>query len=655
MATATQQNRRLYISTPLGDDVLLLTEFSGREEMSRLFSYHAELASENDNIDPAGIVGKNVTIVVDMPDETPRFFNGFVSKFVRHGANDRLTLYTAEIVPWLWFLTRTADCRIFQTKTVPQIISAIFDERGLKDYDISGITGTHNAWDYCVQYRETAFNFVSRLMEQEGIFYFFRHDNGKHTMVLADGSGAYKDAPENQVRLSAASVGAPDRSDNLSSWEHHYTFTSGAWSQTDFNFETPTTDLSSNTKTLVKLDNIDTLGLFDYPGVYPDKTTGDAVTKMRMEEVEAAYDIVRGSSFCRSFAPGLRFTVQTHSAQQEEGNAFVLTAVEHHCTMAGSYVSGGSAGNMDYMNHFECVPDKVAFRPARLTPKPTIHGVQTAIVVGPSGQEIYTDQYGRVKVHFHWDHDSPADGNSSCWIRVAQVWAGKQWGATFLPRIGHEVVVQFLEGDPDRPLVVGSVYNAQDMPPYALPANKTRTTIKSNSTIGSGGFNEIRFDDKKGSEQIFIHGEKDCDVRIKNDSLEWIGHDRHLHVVNMQFEHVEVDRNESIDRDHLEQIGRDRHTTITGKEAKQVGGSLSLKVGGDVAEVFSGNHSEQTTGSCYVKADTIVIEGMSNVTIKVGGNYIAIGPDGIKINSTATMEMDAAAMMTIKGAMVMIN
>jgi type VI secretion system secreted protein VgrG len=282
------------------------------------------------------------------------------------------------------------------------------------------------------------------------------------------------------------------------------------------------------------------------------------------------------------------------------------------------------------------------FRPSRITPMPTIAGPQVAVVVGPSGEEIHTDEYGRVKVQFPWDRQGMKDDNSSCWIRVSQNWAGKNWGAMIIPRITQEVIVEFLEGDPDRPIITGRVYNADNMPPYDLPDNKTMSTMKSNSSKEGQGFNEIRFEDKKGEEQIFVHAEKNQDVRVKNDSFEWIGNNRHLVVKKDQIEHVENNRNEKVDADHKEEIGKDRNLKVKGKEAKAVDGSLSLTVGDDVIEVFKKNHSEETTKDYYLKADNIVIEGMTNVTVKVGDSFIAIESGGIKIGTSGDIALEAS-------------
>jgi type VI secretion system secreted protein VgrG len=615
MSSYTQTDRLLSLTTPLGADALLLTNFSGREEMSRLFTFQLQTVSEEDVIKPLDLLGAPVTVAVRMPNDEERYFNGCISRFNYLGKNDRLNVYTAEMVPWLWFLTRTHDCRIFQNKTVPQIIAQIFKDLNFTDFDQSNIKQTHPAWDYCVQYRETDFNFVSRLMEHEGIFYFFKHENGKHTLIMSDQKGAYEDAPENQVTF-AANVGAPDRDDVITSWEHRYQYGSGKYSQTDYNFETPSANLMTRANSVVQLNNLPKYDIYDYPGDYDNKGLGDAMTGVRMEEAESTYEIVSGSSKCRTFSPGLKFKLTEHHNPDEENKAYVLTAVEHTATMAGSYVSGtGSAGISDYNNTFECIPDSVAFRPARITPKSTLHGAQTAVVVGPAGQEIYTDKYGRVKVQFFWDREGQKNEKSSCWVRVSQPWAGKNWGAVFNPRIGQEVIVSFLEGDPDQPLITGRVYNAEMMPPYSLPDNQTQTGIKSRSSKGGSpsNFNEIRMEDKMGSEELYFHAEKDHNIVVEHDKTESIGHDQ----------------TETVGHDKTETVGNNETITIQNNRTETVVANETLTVLKNRTRVVAMN---ETITVALMRTHTVGV----NETITVGaaqevtvgaGQTITVGAD----------------------------
>jgi type VI secretion system secreted protein VgrG len=341
------------------------------------------------------------------------------------------------------------------------------------------------------------------------------------------------------------------------------------------------------------------------------------------------------------FECGFKFTLSEYF--RDDINAdYVLVAIEHTARNT-SYRSGSNPEPFEYTNRFEAIPASVRYHPPHTARKPVVEGTQTAVVTGKSGEEIWTDKYGRIKVQFFWDREGKRDENSSCWIRVAQGWAGKQWGSIFTPRIGQEVVVDFLEGDPDRPIVVGSVYNADQMPPYGLPGEQNKSTIKSMSTKGGGGFNEFRFDDTKGSEQVFLHGEKDLEIRIKNDRKEWIGRDRHLMVGRDKFEKIGRDEHSSIARDSVAKIGRDHHVEVAGKEAIKVAGSHSMAVQGDVIEEFKSNHSCQVTQNIYLKGMQVVIEASTGITLKVGSNFITIDPSGVAVKGTL-IQLNSAGM-----------
>ncbi len=331
--------------------------------------------------------------------------------------------------------------------------------------------------------------------------------------------------------------------------------------------------------------------------------------------------------------------------REDQNRKYLITSASYYLD-GGDFEAAKSSKTDFFSCRFTAIPDSAPFRAPRATPKPLIQGPQTAIVVGKSGEEIWTDKYGRVKVQFPWDRYGKADENSSCWVRVSHASAGKKWGAFYIPRIGQEVIIEFLEGDPDRPIITGRVYNGDAMPPYDLPSMATRSTLKSNSSKGGQGFNEIRFEDKKGDENIFVHAEKDQDARVKNDAKEWIGNDRHLYVKNNQIEHVIKDRHDLVDGSHIEKIGKDRNLKVTGKEAIEITQNHSLTVKGDVIEVFQGKHSEQTTGDYYLKAANIVIEGGTNVTVKVGSSYIAIESGGITIGTSGTLELNATGALT---------
>jgi type VI secretion system secreted protein VgrG len=638
-----QDNRSLAITTALGPDVLAVRSISVQERLGRLFQIEAELSSEDGTVDFDKVVGQNCTIRLQLGQKDSRYFNGNVSRLVQVANRGGYAHYRATIVPWLWFLTRTADCRIFQQKSVPEIIEAVFKAHGFNDFQLK-LSGSYEKWDYCVQYRETDFNFVSRLMEQEGIYYFFEHENGKHVLVLADSASAHKPLKGyEEIIFHELEQGAVAR-EVVTDWVVEKEVQPVAYALNDFNFEKPKASLLSNSN-VTRQHGAANFEIYDYPGEYDVHGEGDRLAKIRIEELQTQFETLRGQTSARGVAAGHSFKLKNHP-RKDQNREYLVTSVSLQAD-AGDYASGGEQGE-SFSCNFTVIDLQQAFRAARLTPKPIVQGPQTAMVVGPKGEEIHTDKYGRVKVQFHWDRYGKADENSSCWIRVSSEWAGKKWGAIYLPRIGQEVIVEFLEGDPDCPIITGRVYNGEAMPPYELPGKATISTVKSNSSKGGAGFNEFRFEDKKGEEQIFMHGEKNLDINIKNDAFELIGNDRHLIIKKDQIEHVENNRSEIVDADHMEKIGKDRHLKVVGKEAKEVGDSLSLTVKGDVIEVFKAKHSEATTGDYYLKADNVVIEGMTNVTIKVGGSSIAIAADGIALKTDGTIKIECSATMDLK-------
>ncbi|NLF29750.1 MAG: type VI secretion system tip protein VgrG, partial [Planctomycetes bacterium] len=428
--------------------------------------------------------------------------------------------------------------------------------------------------------------------------------------------------------------------ESIHAWTSERAVCTGVCALNDFDFTAPAKSLLAESA-IERSHEGPPLEWFDYPGTYTEFADAEAYSRIRIEEFQARHELAQGQSNARGIAPGRTFELADFP-RADQCRAHLVVSAAYRAESDAFDGSGQPAGRGPLFEcSFTAMSAEETFRPARTTPKPMIRGPQTAVVVGPDGEEIHTDEYGRVKVKFHWDRYGSADENSSCFIRVAQVWAGKKWGGMYIPRIGQEVIVEFLEGDPDRPIITGRVYNGACMPPYDLPGNKTVSTLKSNSSKEGDGFNEVRFEDKKGSEQLFIHAQRNQDIRVGNDCFEHIGHNRHLVVKTDQFEHVENNRSETVDADHVEKIGKDRHLTVKGKEAKSVGGSESFTVTGDVIEVFKKNHNETVTNDYYLKADNIVIEGLTNITINVGNSYIAIDKSGIRIATDGDIELDA--------------
>ena len=659
-ATYTQKDRMLQLETPLGVDKLLLSGFSGTEELSRLFCFRLEMISPVENIAFNDIVGKKVTFSIGRPDGGRRYFCGHVSRFSNHGKGDFLNSYSCEVVPWLWFLTKSSNCRVFQDKSVATIIAEVFDKLGFSDYEIN--VSTFRTLDYCVQYRETDFNFVTRLMEEEGIFYYFRHENGKHVMVIGDGKGSYADCDEKEIQFLSSS-GKQEIHDNVTAWEHTQEFVSGKVIQRDFNYEDPGSTLETSTPTKLSLPGIKKYEVYDYPGEYAKEGHGAKLSDMRMQEQEAMHDVVQGSGVVRSFAPGLKFGVKHHRSRGEQGKSYVLMSVQHQANVGAAYLgAAGAPGDTTYRNSFAAIPDSVTFRPRRSAYKPTIHGAQTAFVVGPAGKEIHTDKLGRVKVQFHWDREGKKDDNSSCWIRVAQFWAGNKWGALFIPRIGHEVVVQFLEGDIDRPLIVGSVYNEESQQPYT--DNPTWSGIKTESSTGGGGSNELRFEDKKGSEDIYFHAQKDFhrvvenndDLKVHNDQTITIDNSRTTKV-DKGNDTLDVEQGDRITRvrtgnDWLKIKSGDHHTDLaTGSEYLKVekgNRDVQIEMGNDTLTIKMGN---QTTKLDLGKSET---EAMQSIEFKVGQSSIKIDQMGVTIKGMM-VTVDGEMMTQVKGMMTQID
>lgn len=581
-----QARRTVKIQTSLGDEAIQCIGMAGEEELSRMFRFQLDLVSMNPSIAAEDIVGKSLTFSIDYFEGGSRYFNGFVKRFSASDEDGRgRRRYRAEVVPWTWFLTQTSDCRIFQNKNVTDIISQIFRDLGFNDFETGKIKGNHPVREYCVQYRETDFAFVSRLMEEEGIFYFFRHENGKHTLVMADSRDAYEPCLEAEVECPVDTQDTHSHKPHIHTWEHVFEFRTGGAAHTDYNFKTPKTRLMASEKTLMKFQNVKSFEQYDYPGIYGEKPVGADLARIRMEELELDHNVVSGTSGCRSFSPGHTFRVNKHRIKSEGGKSWAIRRISHQARELSAYSTSSGAGDEDgfeYLNQFECFPDTTTFRPARITPRPLMRGCQTAEVTGPKGEEIYPDEHGRVKVQFHWDREGKYDENSSCWMRVSQPHAGKKWGYIDIPRIGEEVVVDFLEGDPDRPLIIGRVYNGQNPVPFDLPAEKTRRGNKTKTYKGDG-YNELSMDDTAGKEQIRIHAQYNMDTVVEHDETHDVGHNRTKTIGNDEQTVVSHDRTEQVGHNESVQIGVDRTHIIGANDKLTVGGVLTIAVGGNLA------------------------------------------------------------------------
>lgn len=665
-----QDHRMLAIKTALGADVLAVRSLIAEEPVSRLFQIDVELSSEDGKVDFDKVVGHEVTLRLDVGQKEKRYFHGFVSRFVQVANQGGHAHYRATIVPWLWFLTRTSDCRIFQDKSTPDILEQVFKDRGFSDYQLK-LSGTYSPREYCVQYRETDFNFVSRLMEQEGIYYHFEHKDGKHILVIADSTSAHNAFPGYaEVVFNEVEKGGGGR-EVVTDWTMEKEVQPVASVLQDFDFKKPKTSLLASTNVTRKYGKAQ-FEIYDYPGEYVEHADGQRLADVRLEELQSQYETLRGQASARGLAAGCTFKLKSHP-RPDQNREYLLTGVSLHVD-CGEYASGGTGGEF-FSCTFTCIDKAQQFRPLRLTPKPIVQGPQTAIVVGPAGEEIHTDEHARVKVHFHWDRHDKSDQNSSCWVRVSQYWAGKTWGAIHIPRMGQEVIIEFLEGDPDRPIITGRVYNADQVPPYELPANKTQSGLKSRSSKGGGGanFNEIRLEDKKGSEQLFIHAEKNQDIEVENDETHSVGHDRTKKVEHDETTSVGNDRSESVGHDETISIGNNRSEdvaknetvsigdnrslTVGKNETKDVGGKRDLTIAKDETISVGENRKKTVTKNEQISVGENLEEKVGkNHAIKVGKAFALEAGDEITLKTgSASITMKKDGTITIKGKDISIE
>lgn len=665
MSKPTQENRLLELQTPLGKDALLIRSIQGREAISQLYSFEVDAFGSNDSpADFSKLIGQPVVVSAMLKNKEKRFFHGIVKSFSRGSRSITATAYRMEIVPSFWLLTQRTQSRIFQQKSVPDILKEVLE--GL-DADFE-IVGTFEPRDYCVQYRESDFAFASRLMEEEGIFYFFRHRDDGHTLVLANSPQSHEELKIHKTLFYDEDRGGVDEEEIIHSWEKLQVLRSGKVTLWDHCFELPHKPLDAQElvdEELVigevthklKVAKNDKLELYDFPGGYaqrfdgispsggdrPDDlqkiyTDNQRTTKIRLQqETVNAIQITAHTEYL-NVIPGFKFNLDRHYS---DNDTYVITAASVAISQGGSYAAAGVeefAPPPEIV--FHCIPFKLPFLPQRVTPKPTIYGTQTAVVVGPSGEEIFTDKYSRVKVQFFWDQHGKFNGTSSCWIRVASPWAGKHWGMIHIPRIGQEVIVAFEEGDPDQPVIVGSVYNSDQMPPHELPANKTQSGIKSRSTPGAGpnNLNEIRFEDKIGNEHIFIHGEKDVHFRCKAAYLADIGgtFDETVH----DKASIEYKSNLSV------------HTL--GDQANSTEGKLTLHSHDDMA-IICGATMGLKAEEIIMKSQDLVLKMSSDINASAGGKIWLDAPTAIHLTCGGSSISLTPGAIFIKGTMVNIN
>ena len=610
--------RTAVFASPLGEGPLLFYSMSGREALGRPFLYEVDLLSHDVNIDLSALLGQPASVALERNDGTVREFTGIVTNFALVGRHGKFVRYRAELRPWLWLLGNRVNSRIFQNQKVPDVVMGMFREHGWTDFQPL-LSGEYRNWEYLVQYRESDLNFVSRLMEQEGIYYYFKHADGKHTLVLADSYTAHETSVGNEQLQYFPPLERERRDvEHVDGWLTSRRIRSGSYSLVDYNFKRPSSLVTSQRS--APNDHAQASAeRFDYPGGFYEPSEAMEQARLRLEEHQADHEVAEGTATARGLLAGSLFTLVDFPRDDQNKEYLVTEAI--HELRTSEYESGQMADvEADYRLRFVAIDAKRPYRAPRLTPKPIVEGPQPAVVVGQAGQEIWTDEYGRVRVQFFWDREGKRDESSSCFVRVAQIWAGSGWGGMHLPRIGHEVIVDFLEGDPDRPIIVGRVYNADNMPPYELPANQTQSGIKSRSSVGGGpdNFNELRFEDKKGQEEVYLQAEKDHNVHVKNN----------------QSHNVIKNRSAS--------VGGDDSVSVSGNRSVSVTGNLSVTVSGKGGK--APHSSLSVTGKHNVHAsDTIDMDAPTHVKFVCGGSSITIEPGKITISAGggASVVLDA--------------
>lgn len=604
-------------------DKLHVARFECTEEISSLYRLEVAVACEDHDLDFDGLVGKPALLTLTAADQDEvRRVHGIVSDLEQGAEGKRLSFYRVSVVPEAWQLDQIQDIRIFQDMTTPAIIEKVWGDAEMSHSTLElRLEASYRTHEYRVQYRESDWAFIMRLMEEEGIYCFFEHQESSHKLIVGDSPAAHDPIAGDPSLRFRPDGGAIIAGEHIAEFRYRQRIRPGKVTLCDYNFKKPDLDISGDASGSAH----QSLEVYDYPGEYREPPEGKNLAKLRLQHHQAERKIAWGRSGCTRLTSGHTFELAEHP-RTSFNQSYMLTRVEHQGVQP---IGDHSDVTMEYTSRVQCIPSDVPYRPPHRTPKPKIYGVQTAIVVGPAGEEIYPDEHGRVKVQFHWDRVGKKDEKSSCWIRVSQLWAGAGWGAMQIPRIGHEVVVDFLEGDPDQPLIVGRVYHGKNLPPYRLPAEKTKSTIKSETTPGGGGYNELMFEDNKGAEEIYLHGQKDWTILIENDKNQTVGHDETLKVGNNRDKTVGNDQSETIGGNktitvkgtHTEKISMAESVTVGLASAHTIGGAFVESIGAAKQSTVAGASSESVGAAKVVKIGGTLSETVGGkASASIGGN-----------------------------------
>ncbi|MER8955639.1 type VI secretion system tip protein VgrG [Mesorhizobium sp. M0833] len=664
--------RATVVETPIGAELLTFTHLVGRDEISRCFGYTVGFVSTDHDIDPLKMLGGAVSI--EGESDPKRWFSGLVSEFRLTRIEDQLAYYETVVRPWLWFLGTTTDCRIFQNMSVVEIVEEVFSKYSTAKYE-KRLQGSYPPREYCVQYDETDLDFVQRLLEHEGILYFFEHGEGKHTLVLADSMSKLKPAPGyEKVPYHFEGQGSRRDVEYITEWIPGSSVRPGAYVHTDYDFKKPGADLMAKSAQpfshkLAAGEN------YRQPGAHLEVGRGDSLAAIRREEIQAVHQRIAAVGTVRGLYSGCIFKLDGFP-REDQNQEYLVVSAEYRLFDPG-YRAHADVESENFKVILGVAPTALPYRPPRVTTRPIMRGPQTATVVGPSGEEIFTDKYARVKVQFHWDRLGKKDQNSSCFVRVSQTWAGSGWGFIQIPRIGQEVIVDFIEGDPDLPIITGRVYNAAQMPPYGLPGNATQSGWKSDSSKGGGGYNELMFEDKAGSELVNFQAQKDHHLLIKHDRNKLVQHDQSDRIDHDAKHSVGHNLDEDVGNNKTVKVGVDQATNIGSNDTETVGVNRSLTVGSNETihiganstENIDANHSQtvaivQTITVGAARVDTVgasetrsvgavqtnSIGASRSVTVGAGQSHAIGAADSWQIGSNQSVQIGADQSFKIAGA-----
>ncbi len=661
---------------------LQVVELTIEEQLSSAYRADLILACE-EVVTLDSVVGQDGLLTIT-GENGDRLVHGMISRFSQTGRRGRFVLYAAQLVPRMWLMSQKQDSRIFQNQSSSAIIGEILkDDQIPADRAVMRLQETYPAKEFSVQYQETDLAFLSRILESDGIWYFFEQAEHKHMLVMADSRSAYQPVSGDSALAFKQSEGMVPVEEVVYQLAMSKTIGPGKVSQTDFNYNNPSLPLM----TAQGVKKNQALEIYMYPGGYADPDAGQHLAQVRLQEVQSMQESGGGSSTCARLAPGFTFTVKGHPTASFNRD-YLVVAVKHWGQQPQALEETGAPGALTYHNEFTVIPAETTFRPSRRAAKPVIQGPQTAVVMGLEGEEIYTDDQGRVKVRFHWDRGEAKDEKSSCWIRVSQFWAGEGWGAMFLPRKGQEVIVSFLDGDPDRPIITGRVYNGANPTPHALPDHKTKSTILSQSTDGGGGANELSFEDAKGHEEVFLHAQKDLTMAVENDRRQAIGHDEWLSVDNDRTKmvaanettriggsksetvvqastenvglakvlNVGIDYSVDVGAVHTVTVGGAMNTAVGLAQAEQVGLSKMIVVGQDMNTSVHKDHTLDVSGAAVTNVSkTYQIVAGDSFEVVCGQASFKLEKDGTVTLSGTTFNLDASKSVKLTGETVDIN